>query len=116
MLGGLFGWSATVLFTLNFVALIPLAKMLGDFTEELQAALANEVISGLVSATLGNAVEMIVTIQMLRKGKVAIVKEALIGSVLSNMLLVLGSSFFCGGLSRVRAKQKQGGTLLTRVS
>lgn len=85
-------------FWLNFIALIPLAKLLGDATEELDATLANEILSGLINATFGNAVEMIITINALRAGLTEVVKTSLLGSVLSNMLLVLGMSFFFGGL------------------
>lgn len=91
-------WGAEMTFWLNFCALIPLAKILGDATEELDAGLHNEVISGLLNATFGNAVEMIITIQTLRVGLIEVVKATLLGSVLSNMLLVLGMSFFCGGI------------------
>jgi len=91
-------WGAEPTFWLNFAALIPLAKILGDATEELDAGLHNEVISGLLNASFGNAVEMIITIQTLRVGLVEVVKATLLGSVLSNMLLVLGMSFFFGGI------------------
>lgn len=61
-------------FWMNFLALIPLAKILGDATEELDACLHNEVISGLLNATFGNAVEMIITVQTLRVGLLEVVK------------------------------------------
>jgi len=92
------GWDPAWTFWLNFLAMIPLAKILGDATEELDACLHNEVISGLLNATFGNAVEMIITVQTLRAGLIEVVKATLLGSVLSNMLLVLGMSFFFGGL------------------
>mmetsp|Transcript_67689 Transcript_67689/g.198117 ORF Transcript_67689/g.198117 Transcript_67689/m.198117 type:complete len:491 (-) Transcript_67689:94-1566(-) len=92
------GWSAMAVFWLNFSALIPLAKLLGDATEELDATLEQEILSGLINATFGNAVEMIITIYALRAGQTEIVKTSLLGSILSNMLLVLGMSFFFGGI------------------
>lgn len=92
------GWDVQFTFWMNFLALIPLAKILGDATEELDASLHNEVISGLLNATFGNAVEMIITVQTLRVGLIEVVKATLLGSVLSNMLLVLGMSFFFGGI------------------
>mmetsp|Transcript_23932 Transcript_23932/g.59654 ORF Transcript_23932/g.59654 Transcript_23932/m.59654 type:complete len:514 (-) Transcript_23932:76-1617(-) len=92
------GWDSAWTFWLNFLAMVPLAKILGDATEELDACLHNEVVSGLLNATFGNAVEMIITIQTLRAGLIEVVKATLLGSVLSNMLLVLGMSFFFGGI------------------
>mmetsp|Transcript_66825 Transcript_66825/g.124853 ORF Transcript_66825/g.124853 Transcript_66825/m.124853 type:complete len:480 (+) Transcript_66825:71-1510(+) len=93
------GWGASCTFWLNFAALIPLAKLLGDGTEEVAAVLQNDTVSGLLNASFGNAVEMIVSIQALRNGLFSIVKTSLLGSILSNVLLVLGTSFLCGGLS-----------------
>lgn len=98
ILSSVCGWNANLTFWLNFAALIPLAKILGDATEELDACLHNEVISGLLNATFGNAVEMIITVQTMRAGMLDVVKATLLGSVLSNLLLVLGMSFFFGGI------------------
>jgi len=91
-------WSAKWTFWLNMAALVPLAKILGDGTEELAAALKNDTLSGLLNATLGNAVEIILSIQTLRKGLLDVVKATLLGSILSNILLVLGTSFLLGGI------------------
>mmetsp|Transcript_105019 Transcript_105019/g.254958 ORF Transcript_105019/g.254958 Transcript_105019/m.254958 type:complete len:461 (-) Transcript_105019:222-1604(-) len=96
---GLRGWGMAWTFWLNILGIIPLAKFLGDTTEELAAAIHNDTLSGLLNATLGNAVEMILTVQTLRKGLLGIVKSSLLGSILSNLLLVLGTAFFLGGLS-----------------
>eukprot|EP00929_Paragymnodinium_shiwhaense_P029912 TRINITY_DN17053_c0_g1_i1.p1 TRINITY_DN17053_c0_g1~~TRINITY_DN17053_c0_g1_i1.p1 ORF type:complete len:542 (-),score=63.55 TRINITY_DN17053_c0_g1_i1:202-1827(-) len=98
-------WSSAATFFLNFTALVPLAKVLGDCTEELSAAIKSDTISGLLNATFGNAVEMIVAVQSLRKGLLSVVKQSLLGSVLSNVLLVLGMSFFCGGLTRSKRRR-----------
>merc|ERR1739838_125053 len=91
------GGSTGVQFWSAFVAMIPMASLLGDLTEVL-AAHTGDLIGGLVNATLGNAVEMIITVQCLRKGLLQIVTGQLIGSILSNLLLVLGCSFLCGGV------------------
>jgi Ca2+:H+ antiporter len=91
-------WGLPVCFWMNFAAMIPLAKILGDATEELAAGLKNDTVGGLLNATFGNAVEMILTVQTLRAGHCDVVKGTLLGSVLSNLLLVLGMSFFLGGL------------------
>ena len=91
------GWSDGSIFILNFLAMVPLASMLGVFTEEL-AAHTNDVIGGLINATFGNAVELVVAIQALLAGDYRVVQASLIGSVFSNLLLVLGMCFFCGGI------------------
>eukprot|EP00927_Polykrikos_kofoidii_P082281 TRINITY_DN813_c0_g1_i3.p1 TRINITY_DN813_c0_g1~~TRINITY_DN813_c0_g1_i3.p1 ORF type:complete len:480 (-),score=100.03 TRINITY_DN813_c0_g1_i3:107-1447(-) len=91
-------------FWMMFAAMIPLAKILGDATEELALCLNNDMLSGLLNATFGNAVEMIMTVSFLQLHEYQVVKMTLIGSVLSNMLLVLGMSFFFGGLVRSKAK------------
>mmetsp|Transcript_64521 Transcript_64521/g.178903 ORF Transcript_64521/g.178903 Transcript_64521/m.178903 type:complete len:531 (+) Transcript_64521:63-1655(+) len=92
-------WGDLCSFWLNFLALVPLAKILGDATEELAASLQNETVSGLLNASFGNAVEMIVSVQALRANLLSVVKLSLLGSVLSNILLVLGSAFLLGGLT-----------------
>lgn len=98
-------WGSSTIFWFNFFALVPLAKILGDATEELAGALQNDAVSGLLNATFGNAVEMIVAIQSLRQGLIRVVKTSLLGSVLSNILLVLGTAFLLGGLT-VSSKQR----------
>mmetsp|Transcript_172026 Transcript_172026/g.551412 ORF Transcript_172026/g.551412 Transcript_172026/m.551412 type:complete len:407 (+) Transcript_172026:15-1235(+) len=91
-------WDDVYVFWFNFFAMIPLAKILGDATEELAASLKNDMVAGLLNATFGNAVEMVITVKTLRAGLYDVVKSTLLGSVLSNTLLVLGMSFLCGGL------------------
>jgi len=92
-------WPVGYCFWLNFVVMIPLAKLMGDATEELAAGLKNETVGGLLNATFGNAVELILTVQTLRAGQIDVVKSTLMGSVLSNLLLVLGTSFLAGGIT-----------------
>lgn len=88
-----------VVFVVNFLAIIPLAAMLSYATEEL-AMYIGETLGGLLNATFGNAVELIVGIIALSQGKILIVQTSLIGSMLSNLLLVMGMCFFFGGLRR----------------
>lgn len=88
-------------FVVNFVAIVPLAAMLSFATEEL-AKYTNPTLGGLLNATFGNATELIVSIIALKQEKVLIVQTSLIGSMLSNLLLVLGMSFFFGGFNRVK--------------
>jgi Ca2+:H+ antiporter len=98
--------SSGTIFVINFLGMIPLARILGDSTEEVAAGLKNETAGGLLNATFGNAVEMIFTVQTLRNRLVAVAKGALLGSILSNLLLVLGMSFFFGGIGR-RGKEQE---------
>lgn len=98
---GHYGWGPTWTFTLNFIALIPLAQILGNATEELAEGLQNETLGGLLNATFGNAVEMILTIQTLVGHQFTVVKATLLGSILSNLLLVLGCSMLAGGCKKL---------------
>jgi Ca2+:H+ antiporter len=91
------GWNAQWIFWLNFLVMIPLAAILGDFTEE--AALhTNDTVGGLLNATFGNAVEVVVAIQALLANEIRVVQGSMLGSIFSNLLLVLGCCFFFGGL------------------
>lgn len=99
-------WSPTAIFVLNFLAMIPLASMLGDFTEE-AAAHTNQTIGGLINASFGNAVEVVVAIQALLSGEYRVVQASMIGSIFSNLLLVLGCCFFFGGLLYDEQKYSQ---------
>lgn len=56
------------------------------------------VVGGLLNATFGNATEMIISIYALKNGMIRVVQQSLLGSILSNMLLVLGCAFFTGGI------------------
>lgn len=87
------------IFVVNFIAIIPLAALLSYATEEI-ALRTGEVIGGLLNASFGNAVELIVSIIALVKNQVLIVQTSLIGSMLSNLLLVMGMCFFFGGINR----------------
>ncbi|KAJ2973965.1 hypothetical protein NQ176_g6301 [Zarea fungicola] len=91
--------SRTVVFVVNFIAIIPLAAMLSFATEEI-ALRTGETLGGLINATFGNAVELIVAIIALIKGEIVVVQTSLVGSILSNLLLVMGFCFFFGGLRR----------------
>ncbi|KIO34797.1 hypothetical protein M407DRAFT_16745 [Tulasnella calospora MUT 4182] len=86
----------TVIFVTAFLAIIPLASLLGFATEELSLRVG-ETLGGLLNATLGNAVELIISIIALTKCQLRVVQASLIGSILSNLLLVLGMCFFAGG-------------------
>ncbi|KAL1842661.1 hypothetical protein VTJ49DRAFT_4572 [Mycothermus thermophilus] len=100
-------WSATWVFSLNFFAIIPLAAVLSFATEEIAARLG-ETLGGLVNATFGNAVELIVSIVALRAGEIEVVQASMLGSILSNLLLVLGFCFFLGGIANMRDNNGHG--------
>lgn len=101
LIWGYAGWSHTWVFTFNFLAIVPLAAILANATEEL-ADKAGSTIGGLLNATFGNAVELIVSVIALREGQVRIVQASMLGSLLSNLLLVLGFCFVFGGYNRVQ--------------
>ncbi|KAK3941616.1 Sodium/calcium exchanger protein-domain-containing protein [Diplogelasinospora grovesii] len=94
-------WGAPWVFSLNFCAIIPLAAVLSFATEEIAARLG-EALGGLVNATFGNAVELIVSIVALNAGEIEVVQASMLGSILSNLLLVLGMCFFLGGIYNMR--------------
>ncbi|AAW40631.1 calcium ion transporter, putative [Cryptococcus deneoformans JEC21] len=95
--GGKDSISDTAVFCCTFIAIIPLAGLLGFATEEAALRLG-QTLGGLLNATLGNAVELIVAILALIKCELQVVQSSLVGSILSNILLVLGMCFFAGGV------------------
>src|SRR5262249_49361149 len=78
-------------------SLVPLAGLIGLGTEQL-AERSGPVLGGFLNATFGNAAELIIAIVALHGGHVALVKASITGSIVGNLLLVLGVSFFVGGL------------------
>ncbi|CAN7050233.1 unnamed protein product [Brassica oleracea var. botrytis] len=87
------GW----VFLLSLIGITPLAERLGYATEQL-AFYTGPTVGGLLNATFGNVTELIISIFALKNGMIRVVQLTLLGSILSNMLLVLGCAFFCGGL------------------
>jgi Ca2+:H+ antiporter len=92
---------ATWVFAAAALAIIPLAGIMGEATEQL-AARAGAGLGGLLNATFGNAAELIIALMALRQGLVDIVKASLTGSIIGNSLLVLGASLLAGGLRHRR--------------
>jgi Ca2+:H+ antiporter len=86
-----------LLFALTSLALIGLAWILGQATESL-GHYAGPRVGGILNATFGNAAELIITIFALAAGLTTIVKASILGSIIGNVLLVLGTSFLIGGL------------------
>lgn len=87
----------TALFIVSALAIIPIAGWMGNATEQLAHRLG-EGIGGLLNASFGNAAELIIALMALRAGLIDVVKASLTGSIIGNLLLVLGVSIFAGGL------------------
>merc|ERR1719382_446348 len=98
MVGSWLGWSAGLVFFLSLLAIAPFAERLSFVTEQL-ALHTSDTLGGLLNATFGNVTELIVSLFALYKGLLRIVQVSLLGSILSNLLLVLGCAFFAGGVS-----------------
>ena len=90
-------WGPLWVFILSAVSVIPLAALIGEGTESL-AAYTNPRIGGLLNATLGNAAELIIAIVAIRAGLLELVKASITGSILGNLLFVMGLSMVVGGL------------------
>ena len=86
-----------MVFTFSALAILPLSTLLGDATEHL-AVHAGPTVGGLLNATLGNLAELIIAIVALRAGLIDLVKASITGSIIGNLLLVLGAAQLVGGL------------------
>jgi Ca2+:H+ antiporter len=102
----LLGWSPLLVFVASGLAMIPLAGLMGEATEAL-ALHTGPRLGGLLNATLGNAAELIITVMAIREGilnptinehMLELVRASLTGSIMGNILLVLGLSVLVGGL------------------
>jgi Ca2+:H+ antiporter len=91
------GWGELWVFLFSALAVIPLASYIGEATEVL-ASYTGPRLGGLLNATLGNAAELIITIVAIREGLLELVKASITGSILGNILLVMGASMLLGGL------------------
>ncbi|MEM6503153.1 MAG: calcium/proton exchanger [Cyanobacteria bacterium P01_C01_bin.89] len=90
-------WDSLVVFLTASAAIVPLAAWMGTATEEI-AAKVGPSLGGLLNATFGNATELIVALIALKEGLLGVVKSSLAGSIIGNLLLVMGLSMFLGGL------------------
>ena len=109
-------WGPIAVFVLAALAIVPLAGSMGESTERLAARLGAG-IGGLLNATFGNAAELVLALIALSRGMHEVVKASLTGSIIGNVLLVLGGAFVAGGLGRAkqrfdRAAASAGSTLL----
>ncbi|KAL1848682.1 hypothetical protein VTK73DRAFT_10095 [Phialemonium thermophilum] len=89
--------SAGIIFAMNAIAIVPLAGLLSHATEAVASRLG-DTIGALMNVTFGNAVELIIFIIALVKNEIRIVQASLLGSILANLLLILGMCFLFGGL------------------
>src|SRR5947208_11529334 len=87
----------TLAFVTAAIVIVPLAGLIGRATDQL-AIRAGPRMGGLLNATFGNVTELIISIFLIVDGEIDIVKASLIGSIIGNLLLVLGLSFLVGGL------------------
>ncbi|MEW4286408.1 calcium/proton exchanger [Priestia koreensis] len=101
VIGSIMHWSQILMFVIYCLTIIALAGFMGRATESL-AIISGPRIGGLLNATFGNAVELIISIFALQAGLTEVVLASLTGSVLGNLLLVGGLSFFIGGLKYKR--------------
>ncbi len=87
----------TLLFVAAALAIVPLAGWMGQATEQL-ASRSGAGVGGFLNATFGNAAELIIGLVALSKGLTGVVKASITGSIIGNLLLVLGASILAGGL------------------
>mmetsp|Transcript_11466 Transcript_11466/g.29664 ORF Transcript_11466/g.29664 Transcript_11466/m.29664 type:complete len:422 (-) Transcript_11466:82-1347(-) len=93
-----------LVFIANFFAILPMAWLIGKSTEDLSAH-TGEALGALLNATFGNVVEMLLCVAGIRRNEISIVQCTLVGSILSNMLLVMGTSFLWGGYNNPPPKK-----------
>jgi Ca2+:H+ antiporter len=102
----------TALFIVSAIAIIPIAGWMGHATEQL-AHRMGEGIGGLLNASFGNAAELIIALMALRAGHIEVVKASITGSIIGNLLLVLGAAILAGG---IRHKQQRFNKTAARAS
>ena len=90
-------WGETLVFITACIAIIPLAAFMGTATEEI-AIVVGPNLGGLMNATFGNATELILAFVALKEDLIDVVKATITGSIIGNLLLVMGFAMFLGGL------------------
>ncbi len=95
--------SPLLIFFLSAGAIIPLAKFIGEATEEL-SVYTGSALGGLLNATFGNATELLIGIFALKAGLIEVVKASITGSIISNLLLVSGAAMLAGGFKHTSQK------------
>ncbi len=105
-------WGELTVFVTAGLAILPLAAWMGTATEEI-AIVAGPTFGGLLNATFGNATELIIALIALRAGLVSVVKASITGSIIGNLLLVMGLAMLLGGL---RYKEQTFQPVIARVN
>jgi Ca2+:H+ antiporter len=105
-------WGSLIVFLTAAAAILPLAAWMGTATEEI-AVVVGPTLGGLMNATFGNATELIIAIVALKAGLVDVVKASITGSIIGNLLLVMGLSMLLGGL---RYKEQEFQPIVARVN
>ncbi|MGD1903291.1 MAG: calcium/proton exchanger [Geitlerinemataceae cyanobacterium] len=105
-------WGATAVFITAACAIVPLAAWMGTATEEL-AVVVGPTLGGLLNATFGNATELIIALIALNAGLLDVVKASITGSIIGNLLLVMGLSMLLGGL---RYKEQNFQSVMARLN
>lgn len=90
-------WGDEYVFCFALLALVPFAERVSFVTEDV-AKYTNDTLGGLLNASFGNVTELVICFYALRDGLIRVVQVSMLGSVLSNLLLVLGSAFLVGGI------------------
>src|SRR5919205_2428392 len=103
----LIGAPHTLIFLCAALAIVPLASLIGQGTEQL-SSYTGPAVGGLLQVTLANAAELIITTMAIREGLLDLVKASIAGSILGNILLVMGASLLVGGLANGRQFFNQG--------
>ncbi|MGB5772542.1 MAG: calcium/proton exchanger [Crocosphaera sp.] len=98
-------WGASVTFITAALAIVPLAAFMGEATEAI-AVVVGPNLGGLLNATFGNATELILAFVALKEGLIGVVKATITGSIIGNLLLVVGFSMLLGGLRYKEQKFK----------
>lgn len=103
VIGPLAGWFKQLgdlaTFAINLIALAPLALLLATATDELGKH-TGQTFAGLINASMGNAFELIISLQALRAGLLRLLQLQLLGSILANALLLTGACFVAGGIAQ----------------
>lgn len=105
-------WGPLIVFITAGIAIIPLAAWMGTATEEIAVVLGPS-LGGFLNATFGNATELIIALVALRAGLIEVVKASITGSIISNLLLVMGFSMLLGGL---RYKEQEFQSVIARMN
>jgi len=105
-------WGSLPVFIISGLAIIPLAAWMGTATEEI-AVVVGPSVGGLLNATFGNATELIISLVALKAGLIDVVKASITGSIIGNLLLVMGLSMLLGGL---RYKEQEFQSVAARMN